>query len=225
MVDYKFVTTPMELNFKKLCGCVARPELANHSEYRQLVGALMFLVNSRPDICFDVNTLSQFMVEPHHIHWIAAKNLLRYIWATIHYGMRYTVENLRLHRYLDDDWAGNVVDRKSTSRCCFSLGSASISWMSRKQKSVALSTSEAEYFAAKWDSPIREAMFHDRSKHIDIMYLFIWDMVQWGAIRLQHIRTDEQVTDILTKPSGKVKFLTFQERLGVVERPSYEGPI
>jgi hypothetical protein len=68
-------------------------------------------------------------------------------------------------------------------------------------------------------------VFHDRSKHIDIRYHFIWDMVQRGAIRLHHIGTDEQVADILTKPLGKVKFLTFRERLGVVERPSYEGPV
>eukprot|EP00253_Pinus_taeda_P003979 PITA_03979 len=103
MVDCKSMSTSMELNFKKLCGSVVGPGLANPSEYRQLVGALMFLVNSRPDICFDVNMLNQFMVKPHHIHWIAAKNLLRYLRGTIHYGLRYTVENLRLHEYSDVD--------------------------------------------------------------------------------------------------------------------------
>ena len=101
MVDCKFVSTSMECNFKKLCGSAAGPRLANPSEYHQLVGALMFLVNSRLDICFAVNTLSQFMVEPHLIHWIAAKNLLRYLWGTIHYGLRYTTGNLKLHGYLD----------------------------------------------------------------------------------------------------------------------------
>jgi hypothetical protein len=112
----------------------------------------MFLVNSRPDICFAVNMLSQYMVEPHHIHWIGAKNLLRYLRGTITHGLRYTAGNVRLHGYSDADWAGSVVDRKSTSGCCFSLGSASISWMSRKQKSVALSTAEAEYIAASMAS-------------------------------------------------------------------------
>ena len=68
-------------------------------------------------------------------------------------------------------------------------------------------------------------VFHDRSKHIDIRYHYIRDMVQRGAIRLQHIGTDEQVADILTKPLGKVKFLTFREQLGVVQRPSYEGRV
>eukprot|EP00253_Pinus_taeda_P036026 PITA_36026 len=118
MVDCKPETIPMELIFNKLCGSAAGPELGNASEYRQLIEALMFLVNSRSDICFAVNTLSQYMVEPHHIHWIGA----------------------------------NVVDRKSTSGCCFSLGSALISWMSKKQKSVALSTGEAEYIAASMAS-------------------------------------------------------------------------
>eukprot|EP00253_Pinus_taeda_P016092 PITA_16092 len=59
MVDCKSVTNSMELNFKKLCGSVAGPELASPTEYRQLVGALIFLVNSCPDICFAVNTLNQ----------------------------------------------------------------------------------------------------------------------------------------------------------------------
>jgi len=131
MVDCMSVSTLMELNFKKLCGSVVGHELENPSEYKQLVGAPMFLVNSRLDISFVVNKLSQFMVEPRHIHWIVANNLLRYICGTINYGMRYTIENFRLHGYIDANWAGNVVDRKSMSRCCFSLGSASISWMSR----------------------------------------------------------------------------------------------
>eukprot|EP00253_Pinus_taeda_P025861 PITA_25861 len=132
MVDCKLVTTPMELNFKKLCGSATGLGLGNASEYRQLIGALMFLVNSCLDICFAVNTLSQYMVEPHHIHWIVAKNLLRYLRGTITHGLRYTVGNVRLHGFSDADWAGSVVDCKSTFGCCFSLGSTSISWMSRK---------------------------------------------------------------------------------------------
>ena len=151
---------------------------------------------------------------------------------------------------------GSVVDRKSTSGYFFTLGSASISWMSRKQKSVALSIADAEYIAASmacceafWlrklfnelfghvldttiircdnQSGIRlseNLMFHNRSKHIDIRYHFIWDMLQRSAVRLDHIETDEQVTDILTKPLGKVRFLTFREKLGIVERTYSEGP-
>eukprot|EP00253_Pinus_taeda_P028507 PITA_28507 len=204
MVDCNFVSTPMELNFKKRWKC-CWPALANPSEYRQLVGALMFLINSCPNICFALNTLNQFMVDPHHIHWIAAKNLLRYLWGTIHYGLRYTADNLRLHGYSDAKWAGSMMDRKGTSKVLLLFG-------------VCFNILDEQ------EAKIENHVFHDRSKHIDIRYHFIQDMVQWGAIRLQHIRTNEQVADILTKPLGKVKFLTFRERLGVVERPCYEVP-
>ena len=68
-------------------------------------------------------------------------------------------------------------------------------------------------------------VFHDQSKHSDIRYHFIQDMVQRGVVRLNHIGTNEQVADILTKPLGKFKFLTFRERLGIVERPYDVGPV
>jgi len=110
MVDCKPITTLIELDFKKLSGSVVRPVLRNATEYRQLVRALMFLVNSRPYICFAINTLSQHMVEPHHSHWIDAKNLLRYLRGTITHGLRYTAGDVRLLGYTDADWASSVVD-------------------------------------------------------------------------------------------------------------------
>ena len=67
-------------------------------------------------------------------------------------------------------------------------------------------------------------MFHDRSKHIDIRYHFVWDMVQRGAVKLHHIGTHEQVGDILMKPLGKAKFLTFREKPSIVDRPYSVSP-
>jgi hypothetical protein len=119
------------------------------SLYQQLIGSLMYLVNTRPDICFVVNTQSQFQVEPRHEHWIATKHVLRYICGTINYGLRYTASNnIQLHGFTDSDWAGSVEDRKSTSGMCFSLGSAMISWGSKKHRYVALNIAEAEYMVA-----------------------------------------------------------------------------
>eukprot|EP00253_Pinus_taeda_P006084 PITA_06084 len=146
------------------------------------------------------------------------------------------------------DWAGNVVDKRSTSGCCFSLGFAMISWMNRKQKSIALSTAEAEYIVvsltsceAVWlrklfgelfeqvldttiiycdnKSGIRlsENPFLHKSKHIEIKYHFIQDMVQRRVVRLLHISIDEQIADILTKALPKGKFLVFREKLRLVE--------
>eukprot|EP00253_Pinus_taeda_P025150 PITA_25150 len=110
MVDYKPITTPMELDFKKLCGSVARPVLRNSTEYRQLIGALIFLVNSHQNLCFAVNKLSQHMVEPQHTHWIGVKNLLRYLHDTITHRLRYTSGDVRLLGYIDVDLAGSVVN-------------------------------------------------------------------------------------------------------------------
>eukprot|EP00253_Pinus_taeda_P023968 PITA_23968 len=143
MVDCKSLTTPMEMNFKKLCGDATGLDLANSFEYRQLIGALIFLVNTCPNIRFADNTLSQFMTKPLHAHWVAAKHVLRYLHGMINLGLRYTAEDVRLHGYIDVDWAGNVIDRKNTLGCCFILGSTMISWMNKKQKSVTLSMVEA----------------------------------------------------------------------------------
>jgi hypothetical protein len=108
----------------------------------------MYLVNTRPDICFAVNTLSQFMVELRRVHWVAAKHVLRYLCGTVDYGLDYLRgDGVRLVGYTDSDWAGCVSDRKSTSGCCFELGSVVVSWFSRKQKSMALSSAEVEYMA------------------------------------------------------------------------------
>ena len=156
----------------------------------------------------------------------------------------------RLYGCTDSGWGGNVADRKSTSGGCYCLGSAMISWFSRKQSSVVLSTAEAEYIAsysanceAIWlrklmsglfdlelDTTVilcdnqsfikmtKNPVFHDKSKHIEIHYFYIRDMVHKGAIKHQYVSTDEQVADVLTKPLSRVKFEYFRDNLGVVRK-------
>jgi hypothetical protein len=133
MMDCKSMDTPMNVDIRKVKDPDSDP--VDPSLYRQLIGSLMYLVNTRPDIFFVVNTLSQFQVEPRHEHWIAAKHVLRYIHGTINYGLRYTTSSdIQLHEFTNSDWAGSAEDRKSTLGMCFSLGSTMISWGSRKQK-------------------------------------------------------------------------------------------
>jgi hypothetical protein len=89
------------------------------------------------------------MAEQRKVHWVAAKHVLRYLQGIVGYGLRYLGgDGVRLQGYSNSDWAGSDTDRKSTSGCCFSLGSVVISWFNRKQTSVALSSVEAEYMAA-----------------------------------------------------------------------------
>jgi len=82
-----------------------------------------------------------------HNNCFVAKHVLRYLHRTINFGLQYTVGNIKLHGYTNLDWAGNIVDKKSTSRYYFDLVSAMISWMSRKQKLVALTSAKAKYIS------------------------------------------------------------------------------
>ena len=108
----------------------------------------MYLTNTRPYICFAVKTLSQFLTDPKHAHLIVVNHILRYLRGTVDYGVKYEVnQKINLEGYVDSDWESSAIDRKSTSGCCFSIGSGVISWFSRKQSYVALSTTEAEYVA------------------------------------------------------------------------------
>jgi hypothetical protein len=98
----------------------------------------MYMIHTRPEICYAVIEMSHFMTEPRQIHWVEAKHILRYLRGTITYVLIYTSSGgLFLHGYENVDWAGRTVDWKSTYGYCFILGSAMISWSSQKQGSIA----------------------------------------------------------------------------------------
>ena len=87
MLECKPMNTPMEVKLKLLVDTSS--ELIDATLYRQIIGSLMYLTNTRPDICFAVNTLSQFLVEPRHVHLVVAKHVMRYLKGTIDYGLIY----------------------------------------------------------------------------------------------------------------------------------------
>jgi hypothetical protein len=93
----------------------------------------MYLVNTRPYICFVVNTLSQFMVDPRRVHWVAEKYVLGHLCGTMDYGLDYLRgDGVRLVGYIDSYWAGCISGWKSAFGCCFRLGSVVVSWFSWK---------------------------------------------------------------------------------------------
>jgi hypothetical protein len=131
MMDCKSMTTPMMINLKLLSE--KSLDLVDPTMYIQLIGSLMYLINTRPYICFVVNTLSQHMVEPKQMHFMTVKHMLRYLCGMVGYGLRYVSGgDVKLQGYTDSDWERSLVDQKSTSGCCFSLGSRIISLLSRK---------------------------------------------------------------------------------------------
>ncbi|PNX70323.1 gag-pol polyprotein, partial [Trifolium pratense] len=114
-----------------------------------MIGSLLYLTASRPDITFAVGVCARYQAEPKMSHLTQVKRILKYVNATSDYGIMYShTNNARLMGYCDADWAGCADDRKSTSGGCFYLGENLISWFSKKQNCVSLSTAEAEYIAA-----------------------------------------------------------------------------
>ncbi|CAL5340443.1 unnamed protein product [Camellia sinensis] len=147
MLNCKPATTPMNINEKLQCEDGA--EMADASRFRSLVGGLIYLTHTRPDIAFSVGMISRFMQHPSKLHFGAAKRVLRYIAGTMDYGIWYSkVFNFKLCGFTDSDWASSLDDRRSISANVFTLGSGVITWSSKKQATVALSSSEAEYVAA-----------------------------------------------------------------------------
>ena len=148
MQDAKNVGTPVDVG-AKLTKATEGDENFDQSIYQSAVGCLLYLsTRTRPDISFAVSNVAKYSSNPTVKHWTAIKRILRYLKATTSFGLLYLAsETEELHGYSDSDWAGDLDDRKSTSGYLFKLSGGPISWRSKKQTSVALSTAEAEYVA------------------------------------------------------------------------------
>jgi hypothetical protein len=124
-------------------------EHVDQKEYRSMIGSLLYLMATRPDIQFSVCLCTRFQASQRTSHRQAVKRIFRYLRHTPDFGLWYsTSSSLALHGFSDADFAGCRLDRKSTSGTCQFLGSSLVSWSSRKQSSVAQSTIEEEYVAA-----------------------------------------------------------------------------
>jgi hypothetical protein len=114
-----------------------------------MIGSLLYLTASRPDIAFAVGVCARYQANPKTSHLLQVKRIIKYVSGTCNHGMLYSYNaNPTLIGYCDADWAGSADDRKSTSGGCFFFGENLISWFSKKQNCVSLSTAEAEYIAA-----------------------------------------------------------------------------
>ncbi|KAI5341219.1 hypothetical protein L3X38_020493 [Prunus dulcis] len=228
--DCKSVSTPLVATdqLKREDGS----EAADESLFRKIVGSLLYLTATRPDIMFSASLLARFMHNPSKMHYGAAKRVL-------------------------SDWSGSEEDMKSTSGYAFSFGSGAFSWASVKQHSVALSTVEAEYVSAAeatsqaiWlrfvledfgeekttattvfcDNTSAIAMaknpvFHQRSKHIKRKFHFIREAIQEEVIELLYCKGEEQIADIFTKALPKDRFDYLRRMLGVKSASTLEGSV
>ncbi|KHN11071.1 Copia protein, partial [Glycine soja] len=207
MDSAKHMSTPMSTN------CYLDKDESGQSidikQYRGMIGSLLYLSASRPDIMFSVCMCARFQSNPKQSHLSAVKRIMRYLLGTINLGLWYPKNSTcNLIGYSDSDFAGSKTDRKSTSGTCQFIGSALVSWHSKKQNSVALSTAEAEYISA---------VQHSRTKHIEIRHHFLRDHVLKGDCVLEFVDTKNQLADIFTKPLPKEVFFSIRRELGLLD--------
>ncbi|PNX68838.1 putative copia-type protein, partial [Trifolium pratense] len=147
MEMYNVVNSPI------VPGCkVSKDEIGKQTDatkYKQIVGCLMYLLATRPDLAFSVCLIARYTDKPTDMHLTAAKRILRYLKGTMSLGILYKrgIE-IQLQGWTDSDYVGDIDDRRSTSSYIFKHGSSAISWSSKKKPIVTLSTTEAEFVAA-----------------------------------------------------------------------------
>jgi hypothetical protein len=216
-----------------------------------MIGSLLYLCASRPDIRLLVCMCTRFQVDPKEIHLRAVKKIMRYLVYTLKFGLWYPKgSTFDLIGYSDGDYAGCKIDRKSTSGICQFLGRSLVSWASKKQNSVALSTTSWVYCCRTLlctitldvqtlrdygyklrkvpilcdnESAIRyhNPVEHSRTKHIDIRYHFLRDHQQRGDIEIAYVSTHNQLADIFTKPRDEKTFSKLRNELNVLDSRNF----
>ncbi|XP_019058293.1 PREDICTED: uncharacterized protein LOC109116759, partial [Tarenaya hassleriana] len=253
LLGSKPVITPMETKAK--LSQSSGNLLADASYYRQLVGKLIYLSVTRPDICFVVQNLSQFMSQPRTPHLHAAFRVLRYLKSSPSQGLFYSASSsMTLKAYSDADWGSCPDTRRSVTGYCVFLGSSMVSWKSKKQTTVSRSSAESEYRALAQTSceliwlanlltdlhvpcskPFNiycdnqsalhlasNPVHHERTKHIQLDCHFIREHISAGLLKTLHVRSQDQVADIFTKPlaSDQLQHLLFKMGIQDLYSPS-----
>lgn len=193
MADSNPIATPSDLNQKLSVTMSPTNEEEKQAmaeiPYQSLVGCLLFIAQgTRPDIAFAVNDVSRFNSNYGRPHWTAVKRILRYLKGTLDYKLHFSKSNDNfLAGYCDSDWASDVDKRRSCTGYVFKLSNGAISWNSKRQGTVALSSTEAEYIAASWAT--KEAIWlqnfgreldHDMAQAVQLQ------MDNQSAINLSH---------------------------------------
>ncbi|WVZ51881.1 hypothetical protein U9M48_002982 [Paspalum notatum var. saurae] len=205
-----------------------------------MIGSLLYLMATRSDIQFAVCLCARYQASPRTSHRQAVTRIFRYLKFTPELGLWYSSgSSLSLRGFLDADYAGCRIDRKSTFGTRQLLGTFLVSWSSRKRASVALSTTEAEYllwmkatlsdFGLRFGripllvdstsaiSVAKNPVLHSRTKHIDMRFHFLRNHYEKRDIDLIHIVSANQLADIFNKPLEFDAFMRLRGGLGVLQ--------
>ncbi|GKD23365.1 hypothetical protein Tco_1225068 [Tanacetum coccineum] len=180
-----------------------------------MVGSLMYLTASRPDLVFAVCMCARYQTSPTKKHLEAIKRVFWYLRGTINWGLWYSKDtDMALTAYADADHAGCQDIQRSTSGSAQFLGDKLVSWSLKKQKSTAILKTEAEYISIAIALCCNNVQ-HSQSKHIDIRHHFIQEQVEKGVVELYFVTTDYQLADIFTKALPRERFEFLLPRLGM----------
>ncbi|KAI5654048.1 hypothetical protein M9H77_31235 [Catharanthus roseus] len=214
MSNAKGIGTPMSTSLK--LDKDEKGKTVDEKTYRGMISSLLYLTASRPDIMFAVCLCARFQACPKESHLIAVKRILRYLISSYDYGLWYSKQScFDLIAYPDADYAGCKVERKSTSGNCQFLGGCLVSWYSKKQSCMSLSTAEAEYIATGCCCAQVLWMKHTL---IDFGVSFKCIPIMCdntSDVSLEYICTEDQIADIFTKPLSEDRFCFLRKLLGI----------
>ncbi|KAM1763339.1 hypothetical protein ACFX11_002688 [Malus domestica] len=212
MTVCKPVSTPLAEGMK--LGIDQNQVPVDKGKYQRLVGRLMYLAHTRPDLAHALSVISQYMHNPGEQHMSAVMRILSYLKGSPGKGILFQKNgHFKIECYTDADWAGSTDDRRSTSGYFTFIGGNLVTWRSKKQNVVSRSSAEAEFRAARdiAHNPVQ----HDRTKHVEVDRFFIKEKLDSKVIEVPPLGTDDQVADILTKAVSSDKFSMFLDKLGM----------
>ncbi|GJU04154.1 ribonuclease H-like domain-containing protein [Tanacetum coccineum] len=176
----------------------------NMIEYRKIVGKLIYLSITRPDISYVVHCLSQHMHAPLQSHFTVALRVLRYLKGAPGTGVLfYKGNSLSLHAFSDANWAKCPKTRKFVSGFCLYLNNNLVSWKSKKQATISRSSAESEYSSAI--SIAGNPVFHEKTKHFEIDLHLVREKVSDGVVKVLKVASANNIADVYQSSGAKVK--------------------
>ncbi|RVX15338.1 Copia protein [Vitis vinifera] len=213
MEDCKEMNTPM--NQKEKLSKDDGAEKVEETYFRSLIGCLMYLTATRPDILYVVSVLSRITHYASEVHLKAVKRVVRYIKGTVDYGVKFQkIPNMKLFGYSDSDWGGSLDDMKKAEFVAATVTVNQALWLRKKLVDLHMKQTQGTEVFVDNQAIIaisHNPVFHGKTKHFNIKLFFLRGVQKDGDINLRYCKTEEQLADIFTNPCQSLS-LSFTDK-------------